>query len=57
LTELFKSPIHLLYSTTDIVKPITPTSRQFEKEQSRFEELISLDVAFNYANQNNGVTL
>jgi hypothetical protein len=57
LTEIFKSPIHLLYSTNDIPKPITPTSRQFEKQQSRFEELISLDVAFNYDNQNNGLTL
>ena len=57
LTEIFKSPIHILYSTNDIPKPITPTSRQFEKEQSRFEELISLDVAYNFANQNNGMTL
>jgi len=56
LTETFKSPIHILYSTTDSPKPITPTARRFELEQSRFEELISLEMTYNYSNNNYGIT-
>ncbi len=56
LTETFKSPVHILYSTDDISKPITPTSRRFDKEQARFEELISLEMTYDYCNQNNGIT-
>jgi hypothetical protein len=56
LTETFKSPIHILYSTTDSPKPINPTARRFELEQSRFEELISLEMTYDYSNSNDGIT-
>jgi hypothetical protein len=56
LTETFKSPIHILYSTTDSPKPINPTARRFELEQARFEELISLEMTYDYSNQNYGIT-
>jgi hypothetical protein len=56
LTETFKSPIHILYSTTDSPKPINPTARRFELEQSRFEELISLEMTYDYSNSNYGIT-
>jgi hypothetical protein len=56
LTETFKSPIHILYSTTDSPKPINPTARRFELEQARFEELISLEMTYDYSNSNYGIT-
>lgn len=57
LTETLKSPIHILYATDDATKPITPTARRFEKEQARFEELISFELAYDYSNSNYGITV
>ena len=57
LVETFKSPFHLLYGTNADPLPIVPTQRRFEFEQRRFEELISTEIVFDFANQNYGLTL
>jgi hypothetical protein len=57
LVETFKSPFHLLYGTNSDTLPIVPTQRRFEFEQRRFEELISTEIVFDFANQNYGLTL
>jgi hypothetical protein len=57
LVETFKSPFHLLYGTNADPLPIVPTQRRFELEQRRFEELISTEIVFDFANQNYGLTL
>jgi hypothetical protein len=57
LVETFKSPFHLLYGTNADPLPIHLTQRRFEFEQRRFEELISTDIVFDFANQNYGLTL
>jgi len=57
LVETFKSPFHLLYGTNSDPLPIHLTQRRFEFEQRRFEELISTEIVFDFANQNYGLTL
>jgi hypothetical protein len=57
LVETFKSPFHVLYGTNADPLPIVPTQRRFELEQRRFEELISTEIVFDFANQNYGLTL
>ena len=57
LTETYKSPVHILYPVSGAARPIKILGRSFDLLQSRFEDLISEEIDFEYSNTHKGITL